>query len=360
MSALRSSSSAEVCSPAAIPMLAVTVRRVCLSGPSLNGCWSASSRRSATSSGPAASESSSEITTNSSPPRRPSASASRTTPSEPRGDRAQQFIADAVPERVVDRLEVVEVDEQRRDRCLAAARAREHLLDAVEDQRPVREPGQRIVGRQERELLLAPRELFVGPPALDLEALAHPHEAELEAQLQDVQRLGERLGARRRAARRSRAAPRPSRCARRSSAWSPRSATPRDGPPARRRSARFPGRPRRPPRCPRLRSTVRRRSSSWRRSVRSCPARPHRLVARPAVRTTVSSSTSSVRAFSASPRRQNLPGITTERDGGEGTRISSVPRLERCAVIARSLTTTHWDSINSTAFGGRLGSRVHV
>ena len=37
---------------------------------------------------------------------------------EPFGHRAEQFVAGAVPERVVDRLEVVEVDEQRRHRLL--------------------------------------------------------------------------------------------------------------------------------------------------------------------------------------------------------------------------------------------------
>ena len=73
---------------------------------------------------------------------------------EPRGNRAQEFIADTMTERVVNRLEVVEVDEQRRDRRLAATRAREHLLDAIQDQCAVGEPGQRIVCRQERELLI--------------------------------------------------------------------------------------------------------------------------------------------------------------------------------------------------------------
>ena len=92
------------------------------------------------------------------------------------------------------RLEVVEVDEQRGRRGLAAPRAHEQLLDAVEDQRPVGEAGQRVVGGQEGELLLAPGELLVGVPALFLVALAHPQQAELEAQLQDVQGLRERLG----------------------------------------------------------------------------------------------------------------------------------------------------------------------
>ena len=138
---------------------------------------------------------------------------------------------------------------------LAASRAREHLLDAIQDQRPVRQAGQRVVGRQERKLLLASRELFIRAPALGLKALAHPHEAELEAQLQDVQglrraprgetssshgALAQHLGHRRRAST--------------SSAWSPRAATPRDAPPARRRSARFPDRPHGPPRGPPRRS----------------------------------------------------------------------------------------------------------
>ena len=81
---------------------------------------------------------------------------------EPRGDGLQQLVAGGVPERVVDGLEVVEIDEQGRDLRLAARAAREHLLDAIEDQRPVRQAGQRVVRRQERELLLASRELFIG------------------------------------------------------------------------------------------------------------------------------------------------------------------------------------------------------
>ncbi len=60
--------------------------------------------------------------------------------------------------------------------------------------RPVRQAGQRVVGREERELLLAARQLLVGSLALGLKALAHPHEAELEAQLEDVQSLRQRIG----------------------------------------------------------------------------------------------------------------------------------------------------------------------
>jgi hypothetical protein len=99
----------------------------------------------------------------------------------------QELIAGAVTERVVDALEVIEIDEQRRHRCLAATRACEHLLDTIQDQRPIRQAGQRVVCRQERKL-------FICSLALDFEALAHPHEAELKTQLQDAQSLSKRLG----------------------------------------------------------------------------------------------------------------------------------------------------------------------
>jgi hypothetical protein len=71
-----------------------------------------------------------------------------------RRDRSQQLVPGVVTQRVVDALEVVQIDEQRRDRRVVATRAHQHLLDAVEDQRPVRQPRQRIVGGHERELLI--------------------------------------------------------------------------------------------------------------------------------------------------------------------------------------------------------------
>ncbi len=97
-------------------------------------------------------------------------------------------------ERVVNGLEVVEIDEQCRNRRLAASRTREHLLYTIQDEGPVRQPGQRVVGRKERKLLLAPLEIFICSLALHLKALAHPKNAELQAQLQQVQGLGESVG----------------------------------------------------------------------------------------------------------------------------------------------------------------------
>ena len=64
---------------------------------------------------------------------------------QPGGDGHQEPVAGLVTEGVVDVLEVVEVDEQRRPTGAVAAVADQQLLDAVHDQRPVRQPGQRIV-----------------------------------------------------------------------------------------------------------------------------------------------------------------------------------------------------------------------
>ena len=55
----------------------------------------------------------------------------------------------------------------------------------------------------------------------------------------------------------------------------------------------------------------------------------------PAVRSTVSLSTSSVRSFSASPRRRrSSPNCSTWADGGAGTCIASFSKFERLAVIS--------------------------
>ena len=61
---------------------------------------------------------------------------------QPLGDGDEQVVADRVAERVVDGLEVVDVDEQHGDRRLGQ---RERLLDAVDEQRAVREAGERVV-----------------------------------------------------------------------------------------------------------------------------------------------------------------------------------------------------------------------
>ena len=69
-------------------------------------------------------------------------------------DLAEQAVAGGVAERVVDRLEVVQVHEQDRHGLAVATLALEGVLDAVLEQGPVGEAGDRVVERLVRELLL--------------------------------------------------------------------------------------------------------------------------------------------------------------------------------------------------------------
>ena len=73
---------------------------------------------------------------------------------EPLPDLAQQAVAGRMAQRIVDRLEVVEVHEQDRHRQVVARQALQRVLDAVAEQRAVGEPGDRVVEGLVRELLL--------------------------------------------------------------------------------------------------------------------------------------------------------------------------------------------------------------
>ena len=74
-------------------------------------------------------------------------------------DSAQQLVSHVVAERVVHLLEAVEVHEQHGQHLLRAHRAREGLVKAVAEQRPVGEPGEAVVEGLARELLLEPHAL---------------------------------------------------------------------------------------------------------------------------------------------------------------------------------------------------------
>ena len=63
------------------------------------------------------------------------------------------MVAGSVAERVVDHLEVVEVDEQHRDLLAAAG---DQLAQALQEERPVRQPRERVVMRLVVELALDP------------------------------------------------------------------------------------------------------------------------------------------------------------------------------------------------------------
>ncbi len=71
------------------------------------------------------------------------------------GDRHEQRVAGRMAERVVDALELVEVEEHHRRRVVVA---RERRLDAQREERAVGESGQRIVARLVREPLLELRD----------------------------------------------------------------------------------------------------------------------------------------------------------------------------------------------------------
>ena len=73
---------------------------------------------------------------------------------EPARDLLQDGVAGRVAEAVVDRLEVVEVDEHDADRRAASDRAHERVLDAVGEQRAVGEVRDGVVERLVRELVL--------------------------------------------------------------------------------------------------------------------------------------------------------------------------------------------------------------
>ena len=63
------------------------------------------------------------------------------------GDPAQHRVSCGVPAGVVDLLEPVEVDEEHGSAPTRTLRVGEGLVDAVDEQRPIRQPGQRVVRR---------------------------------------------------------------------------------------------------------------------------------------------------------------------------------------------------------------------
>ena len=75
-------------------------------------------------------------------------------PAEPAGDAAQQRVPGRVPERVVDVLEVVEIDEQHRDPSAVAPGQRQGPPEPVPEQGAVRQAGEIVVVRQVADAVL--------------------------------------------------------------------------------------------------------------------------------------------------------------------------------------------------------------
>ena len=71
-----------------------------------------------------------------------------------RGDLDQHLVAGRVAERVVDRAEAVQAEQQHRD--ARAQRPRERLLEALLEEQAVRQAGERVVQRLVGDALLQP------------------------------------------------------------------------------------------------------------------------------------------------------------------------------------------------------------
>ena len=120
----------------------------------LNGWATASSSFRAIRPSTAGSSKSSTTTMNSSPPSRASRSDLAQRGGERGADALQELVADPVPERVVDVLEPVEVDEQHADATAAALRLRDRLREPLVQQQPVGQSRQRVARRHVLQALL--------------------------------------------------------------------------------------------------------------------------------------------------------------------------------------------------------------
>ena len=94
-------------------------------------------------------------------------------------------------ERVVDVLEVVQIDEQRGAGRAVAAVPGEQLLDAIHDQRPVRQAGQRVVQRLVAQLARALADQPQRPCSTGAE---HQHERSEEDAQRDARQQAARAG----------------------------------------------------------------------------------------------------------------------------------------------------------------------
>ena len=115
----RGAAASPTCRPPSRPRSRCSRSRTLLRSSSVIGSATASSRRRAIAEAASSPARSAHSTTNSSPPKRAITLPGRSVLAEPLGDRDHELVADRVPEAVVHDLEVVEVDEQHRDRAVA-------------------------------------------------------------------------------------------------------------------------------------------------------------------------------------------------------------------------------------------------
>ena len=101
---------------------------------------------------------------NSSPPSRATRSSPRMTRLKPLRDVEDELVADMVAERVVDVLEVIEVDIEHRRRKAAAAHLDDGLFEPLAEIDAVGQAADRIVQRQMAQLPLAGGDRCRGAP----------------------------------------------------------------------------------------------------------------------------------------------------------------------------------------------------
>ena len=94
-----------------------------------------------------------------------------------RGDHLEQAVAHLVAERVVDLLEVVQVEEQQRRGLVVAPRVRHRLAGALGEHGAVGQAGKRIVVREELESARIVLQLLRGEAQVLLRALERGHVA---------------------------------------------------------------------------------------------------------------------------------------------------------------------------------------
>ena len=149
-----SSSKSPACSGhSAIPMVASDSR---ISPCRVNGRCSA--RRTACATFAASSQSATvgSSSANSSPPRRAQRRARGRGIGQPRRDGSQELVAAEVPERVVDLLEVVEVEQQQADLSAPPWLGQDRVVGAVAKEHPVGQPGEGVVAGEVLVVLLLP------------------------------------------------------------------------------------------------------------------------------------------------------------------------------------------------------------
>ena len=117
------------------------------------GLTTSSMMRRAITTGSCSATRSSQTTTNSSPPKRATVSPGRSR-RERRRATERSSASPTWPERVVDRLELVEIEEEHADPALGPPRPRQRVLQALDQQGAVGKAGQRIVQRLVGERLL--------------------------------------------------------------------------------------------------------------------------------------------------------------------------------------------------------------